>query len=172
VVIADLSGQVVQGLRFSAMPDTVLVRDENEASVPEEVRGYLDLLHVIEFDGYEDLLRRFLEVVPPNNLTQIRPSRQQMRMMLRTMVEDWISAQRDRKNGERFIHDDVDPKELEKEEQKQRDDAEKEKWGEPTHPFKRAADEAREARADVVVSPPPPERPLARAPAKRARARR
>lgn len=131
VVDIDLPGSVVQGLKHPSRPETVLIGEEGE-QIPEDMRGVLDLLHTLEFDSYEVLVSKFLMLAPPNNLTQIRPSRMQMRVALRTMVEDWIEAQRDES---KVVHDDVDPEQLEQEER----DADRNPK-EPTHPLKKEED--------------------------------
>lgn len=137
--VADLSSQVVQGLRFPVGPETILVREEHETDIPDDVRPVINLLRTIEFDSQEDILVKFLSVVPPNNLTQIRPSRQQMRMTLHTMVVDWIAAQRD--NVQRpFVRDDEDPKQLEREQA----DAERQRQP-PVHPVQKEKDQTRRA---------------------------
>lgn len=156
IVHIDLTGAVVQGLKFSAQPETVYIGDETMTDIPEEVKGYIDLLHVIEFDSYERLVEAFLRVAPPNNLTQIRPSRMQMRTALRTMVEDWIDAQRE---GEKVIRDDVDPKKLE-EEQTEADRNPKQ----PEHPLKKEADAALAAQG--FQSSSQVEQPVAEPPAR------
>lgn len=164
IVHIDLTGAVVQGLKFSAQPETVYIGDETMTDIPEEVKGYIDLLHVIEFDSYERLVEAFLRVAPPNNLTQIRPSRMQMRTALRTMVEDWIDAQRE---GEKLIRDDVDPRKLE-EEQTEADRNPKE----PEHPLKKEADAALAAQgfqSSSQVEQPAAEPPARHRKTKRAR---
>lgn len=164
IVHIDLTGAVVQGLKFSAQPETVYIGDETMTDIPEEVKGYIDLLHVIEFDSYERLVEAFLRVAPPNNLTQIRPSRMQMRTALRTMVEDWIDAQRE---GEKLIRDDVDPRKLE-EEQIEADRNPKE----PEHPLKKEADAALAAQgfqSSSQVEQPAAEPPARPRKTKRAR---
>jgi hypothetical protein len=167
IVQVDLPGNVVQSLKFSSTPETIYVGDESMVDVPEEVKGYLDLLHVIEFDSYEKLVEEFLRVAPPNNLTAIRPSRMQMRTMLRTMVEDWIEAQRE--GDGKVIHDDVDPKQLEKE----KEDSDRNPK-EIEHPVKKAKDEALAAQGYQTTRqvPPvearPPARPVKTSKRKRA----
>lgn len=164
IVHIDLTGAVVQGLKFSAQPETVYIGDETMTDIPEEVKGYIDLLHVIEFDSYERLVEAFLRVAPPNNLTQIRPSRMQMRTALRTMVEDWIDAQRE---GEKVIRDDVDPRKLE-EEQTEADRNPKQ----PEHPLKKEADAALAAQgfqSSSQVEQPAAEPPARPRKTKRAR---
>jgi hypothetical protein len=132
VTIVDLTERVVDGLRNPHHPETVLVRDASETGIPSDVKGVVELLHILEFDGYDELLIKFLALVPPNNLTQIRPSRQQMRMTLRTMIEDWVEAQRSGSDRPgRFTRDDIDPREL------QREADEEEKRREPVHPLRR-----------------------------------
>lgn len=156
VVDIDLPGSVVQGLKHPSRPETVLIGEEGE-QIPGEMQGVLDLLHTLEFESYESLVSRFLAVAPPNNLTQIRPSRMQMRVALRTMVEDWIDAQR---HGEKVVHDDVDPEQLE---QEQRDEDRNPK--EPVHPLKKEKDIVAALNgvqsAHLIEQPPaePPARP-------------
>jgi hypothetical protein len=165
ITIADLDGRVVQGLMHPVTPETLLVGDEN-MTIPAEVGGLIDLLAIVEFEDYESLLRRFLEVAPPNNLGPgMRPSRQQIRQLLRSMVEDWIAAHRD---GSRPIHDDKDPRQLEdalKEQESRRQDPE------PTHPF-REEKERRAAGGELNGKPftreaPPITPPAPRPPASR-----
>lgn len=111
ITIADLDARVVQGLKHPVTPETVLVGEE-DMKIPDDIAKIIDLLAVVEFEGYELLLRRFLEVAPPNNLGPgMRPSRQQVRQMLRTMVEDWIAAYRENPKA-KVIRDDKDPNEL------------------------------------------------------------
>lgn len=118
ITVADLDGRIVEGLRNPSTPETILVGDE-DMKIPDEVVGIIELLAVVEFESYERLLARFLKIAPPNNLgPAMRPSRQQIRQMLRTMVEDWIAAKRD---GQQVpIHDDKNPEQLKELEEAER----------------------------------------------------
>jgi hypothetical protein len=111
MVTADLDDHTLQGLKYPLRPETILVC-EPEAPIPDEMQKVIDLLALLEFESHEILTRRFQEIAPPNNLVDLRPSRAQIRVALRTMVEDYIQAQI---SGEKIIRDDVDPDVLEEE---------------------------------------------------------
>jgi hypothetical protein len=110
VVIADLHPHTVQGLQFPIRPETVMVC-EPDAEVPDEMQKIVDLLASIDDVAHEVAIRKFFEIAPPNNIG--RPSRAQIRMALRTMVEDYIQ---EHIGGDKIIRDDQDPVQLEAEE--------------------------------------------------------
>lgn len=114
ITIADLDGRVVQGLRHPSTPETILVGDES-MTIPDEVKGIIDLLAVVEFESEQTLLRRFLQIAPPSNLgPDMRPSRQQIRQHLRTMIEDWVAAARQNGTTTHVIHENKDPEKLDR----------------------------------------------------------
>jgi hypothetical protein len=102
VVNTDLTAAMVQGLKFPAKPETLLVC-EPDTPIPEEMQRVVDLLSIVDFESHETVRQRFHEIAPPNNLTELRPSRMQIRMLLRTMVEDYIIAQMGRETIDRSV---------------------------------------------------------------------
>jgi hypothetical protein len=116
VVIADLSNHVVQGLQFAQNP-TVLVGDPSVTEIPEEMRKIVDILTTVDFESTNVLIQKFNAIAPPNNMVNMHPSRMQIRIFLRTMVEDWIATQT---GHEKQIRDDVDPDRLLREFNRQR----------------------------------------------------
>jgi hypothetical protein len=69
----------------------------------------VDLMAIIEFGDNNEITRRFKELVPPQHMSQMKPSRAQIRRYLRTMVEDFISAETGK---QKQIHDNVDEEQL------------------------------------------------------------
>lgn len=157
VVATDLDTQAIQALKFPARPETVLVC-EPDALIPVEMEKIISLLTVIEFEEPGAILTKFHEIAPPNNMVgTIRPSRMQMRTVLRTMVEDYINEQVRAESGENpLIRDDVSPEKLQEELDNQRED----NTPAPLHPLreeknKRAELNATPARVVVNRAPPP-----------------
>jgi len=109
VVTADMTGRAVQDIKFSRTPETVLVREGGDTKIPDEMQKVVDLMAVIEFGDNHEISRRFKEMVPPQNMNEMRPSRAQIRRYLRTMVEDFIIAESGR---QKQVRDDVDEEQL------------------------------------------------------------
>jgi hypothetical protein len=153
VVVTDLDARAVQDLKFPARPETVLVCHP-DATIPEEMEKIIALLTTIEFEEPHIILQKFHEIAPPNNLKgSMRPSRMQMRMVLRSMVEDYISEQIHAESGDKpLIKDDVDPNVLQRELDRQMDNEEPE----PMHPL-------RQEKIDKAIIE---NRPASRAPAR------
>lgn len=153
VVIADLAALEIQNLKFPSRGETVLVGEPEITEIPLEMRGVVDLLAVVEFESYERALQKFLAVVPPGSMTESRPSRMQIRRFLQTMVEDYIAQQTSPKT--KTVHDDEDPKVLERELERQKGGAEQS----PVHPIDQVK---RDKIATETMVPPvvPRPRPL------------
>ena len=139
MVTTDLDDHTLQGLKYPLRPETILVC-EPEAPIPDEMQKVIDLLALLEFESHEVLTRRFQEIAPPNNLIEFRPSRAQIRVALRTMVEDFIQAQI---SGEKIIRDDVDPEVLQDE------------LDHPVHPIERAKQERTAEDMTLPAAPGP-----------------
>jgi len=116
VVVADMFERDVQALKFPARPETVLVCDP-ETEVPEHMARVISLLNRAEFEEHHKVLTEFQAIAPPNNLGPgMRPSRMQIRELLRGMVEDYIfEAVRAETGDKPLIRDDKDPAVLERE---------------------------------------------------------
>lgn len=151
VVVADLTPMAIQGLKFGR-GETVLVGEPDVVDIPIEMQGVVELLSVLEFEGYERSLQKFLQVIPPGHSTATRPSRMQMRRYLQTMVEDYI-AQRNAPE-KRPVRDDEDPRVLEKELEKQKHESEQS----PVHVLDQAKRDRNLAATEAPHEPPP--RPL------------
>lgn len=145
VVATDLDTQAIQALKFPARPETVLVCAP-DAAIPEEMEKIILLLTTIEFEDANVIVARFNEIAPPNNMVGIRPSRMQMREVLKRMVEDYIDEQVRAEGGEKpLIKDDVDPRKLEEELERQRNTDEPD----PTH----AIQQEKNKRAEAAMTP-------------------
>jgi len=116
VVAADLDTRAIQDLKFPSRPETVLVCGPDDC-IPEDMQRVVNLLSVIEFEDPNKIMQQFHAVAPPNNMTgSMRPSRMQMRIILKTMVEDYVQAQVQAETGDKpLIKDDVDPSVLQNE---------------------------------------------------------
>ena len=88
IVRADLPKSVVQGIINSRTPETVLVCEPNAKIIPEEIRAVVELLSLIDAENEETIRRMFRSIVPPGHMTDMNLSRMQIRVVLRTMVED------------------------------------------------------------------------------------
>jgi hypothetical protein len=108
VVCADMGEKALQAIAKFKDTETVLVAPQGEGSIPEELQKVVDLLSVIEFEEYNTLLIRMRDIIPITEATDMRPNRQQIRSALRAKIDEYIAAQRE-------VHDDVDPKVLQKE---------------------------------------------------------
>lgn len=113
VVNADLDARVIEGIKFSSRPETVLVC-EPDAAVPPEMQAVVELLEVLEFESPQTIVTKFHQIAPANNFDTMHPSRAQVRHALRTMVEDFVAKAHGLEEKQR-VRDDVDPEALERE---------------------------------------------------------
>lgn len=117
VVIADLDARVIEGIKFSTRPETVLVC-EPDTEVPPEMQAIVELLEIIEFETPHNIIAKFHQIAPANNFDTMHPSRAQIRHALRTMVEDFVAKAHGLEEKQR-VRDDVNPEVLERELQEQ-----------------------------------------------------
>lgn len=149
VIAIDMNPMEVQNLQNPAKGETILVGEPDVTEIPPEMQGVVDLLAIIDFESHEKAIQKFMLVVPPDSMTEIRPSRMQMRRYLQTMVEDYVAQQR---NPEKEVHDDVDPQVLEDELKKQTDGAK----APPVHALDQEKRDRGAALTEARSAEPPP----------------
>jgi len=113
IVDADMGPHALASIEKFKATETLVVAPIGEGVIPPELRAIVDLLAVIEFEEYDKLLRRMFEITPVADQTRMRPTRASMRVQLRALIEDYISAMT--KKSRRVVRDDVDPEKLRKE---------------------------------------------------------
>jgi hypothetical protein len=133
VVTIDMNAREIQDLQFPRRPESVLIGEPDVTEIPESMQKVVHLLSIIEFEENIKIIRLFHEISPPSNLTHLRPSRMQIRGILQTMVEDFVTAELAKQRGEpktTVVRDDEDPELLERELARQR-----EPDADPPHPI-------------------------------------
>ena len=113
VVNADLDARVVENIRFSKRPETILIC-EPDAKVPDELQAVVDLLEVLDLESDQELVNRFHRVLPANNFDTMHPSRAQIRHAIRMHVEDYVAHAHGLEQKQQ-VQDDVNPEILERE---------------------------------------------------------
>lgn len=89
IVLADLSDSTVSNIRKFYKTDTLLVGPEGGGGIhpPASLLSVMDVLKRVDDEPYDDLLRRFWGVSPPERGIGLRPTREQIRRACRGLVQ-------------------------------------------------------------------------------------